>query len=76
MNITGVRIPIVGRQGCAGPGVDLDGVALSPEQRELCRGGLDERQLRMLKAQVREREGERERERASVRACECVRASV
>ena len=33
--------------------MDLEGVALTGEQRELCRGGLDERQLRMLKAQVR-----------------------
>ena len=35
-----------------GPGVELEGVRLSQEQRELCHGGLDERQLRMLKAQV------------------------
>jgi hypothetical protein len=40
------------RQGCAGPPVDLEGVALSEAQRELCRGGLEERQLRKLKALV------------------------
>ncbi len=39
-------------QGLAGPPVDLEGVALTEEQRELCRGGLDEPQMRMLKAQV------------------------
>ena len=39
-------------QGCAGPPVDLEGVSLSEEQREKCHCGLDERQLRMLKAQV------------------------
>ena len=42
---------MVGR-GCAGPPVDLGGVALTHAQRELCGRGFDERQLRMLKAQV------------------------
>ena len=40
------------QQGCAGPVADLEGVHLTAEQRERCRGGLDERQLQMLKAQV------------------------
>jgi serine/threonine protein kinase len=39
--------------GCAGPPVDLEGAALTTEQQRLCSQGLDERQLRMLKAQVR-----------------------
>ena len=39
-------------QGSAGPPVDLEGVALTEEQRQRCRGGLDEPQMRMLKAQV------------------------
>ena len=43
---------LVGK-GYAGPAVDEDGVTLTAEQREWCRtGGLDERQLRMLKAIV------------------------
>ncbi len=42
-------------KGCAGPPVDLRGVALTEAQRELCRGGLDAAQLRALKAQVRAR---------------------
>ncbi len=39
-------------QGYAGPGLDLEGVELTVEQRALCEGGLSERQLKMLKAQV------------------------
>jgi YD repeat-containing protein len=39
--------------GCAGPPVDLRGQVLTEEQRHNCTGGLDERQLRMLKAQVK-----------------------
>ena len=39
-------------QGCAGPSADLEGTVLTAEQREKCKGGLDERQLRMLKAQA------------------------
>ena len=41
---------LVGR-GFAGPVVDLD-VALTEEQRRHCAGGLDEPQLRMIKAMV------------------------
>ena len=39
-------------EGYAGPPVSLDGIDLSVEQRARCSLGLDERQLRMLKAQV------------------------
>ena len=40
-------------KGCVGPAVDIGGVSLSLEQKELCTKGFDERQLRMLKAQIR-----------------------
>ena len=40
-------------KGYVGPAVDLGGVSLSLEQKKLCSQGFDERQLRMLKAQVR-----------------------
>ena len=40
--------------GCAGPAVALDGIALTENQLRRCAaGGLDERQLRMLKAEIR-----------------------
>jgi hypothetical protein len=42
---------LLGR-GFAGPAVELDCMPLTNAQRELCGRGLDERQLRMLKAQV------------------------
>ena len=43
---------LVGR-GFAGPSADLEGERLlSPEQKILCCGGFDERQLRMIKAQL------------------------
>ena len=53
--LTRGQMDLVGK-GCAGPPVDIDSVALTPEQRARCaREGLDERQLRHLKAQVRHR---------------------
>jgi serine/threonine protein kinase len=42
-------------KGCAGPPSELGGVTLTEEQKSNCRCGLDERQLRMLKAEVRQK---------------------
>ena len=42
---------LVGK-GCAGPPVDVGGGELTAEQRACCKGGLDARQLAMLRAQV------------------------
>mmetsp|Transcript_16498 Transcript_16498/g.44884 ORF Transcript_16498/g.44884 Transcript_16498/m.44884 type:complete len:1970 (+) Transcript_16498:1-5910(+) len=42
---------LVGK-GFAGPPVDLEGVALTEEQRSVCGGGMLQAQLQMLKAQV------------------------
>ena len=39
-------------KGCAGPPVNIDGVELTLDQRACCLGGLDEQQLKMMKAQV------------------------
>ncbi len=43
---------LVGK-GCAGPPADIGGYELAAEQRARCREGLDERQVAMLRAQVR-----------------------
>mmetsp|Transcript_75728 Transcript_75728/g.202691 ORF Transcript_75728/g.202691 Transcript_75728/m.202691 type:complete len:719 (-) Transcript_75728:344-2500(-) len=42
---------LIGR-GYSGPPVNLEGVSLTAEQKLRCQGGLDEEQLKMLKAQV------------------------
>ena len=47
---------LVGK-GFAGPAVELEGVRLTDAQRAACGGGLDERQIRMLRAQVRRDRG-------------------
>mmetsp|Transcript_36462 Transcript_36462/g.96007 ORF Transcript_36462/g.96007 Transcript_36462/m.96007 type:complete len:181 (+) Transcript_36462:6998-7540(+) len=49
-DLTKEQKELIGR-GYAGPPVDLEGVSLSPEQRLRCQSGLDEVQLKMLKAQ-------------------------
>ena len=51
------QITLVGK-GYSGPPAALGGVMLTEEQKFLCRGGLDERQLRMLKAEVRNKRAE------------------
>ena len=53
--LTRGQMDLVGK-GYTGPAVDIDGVHLTPDQRERCaKGGFDELQLRQLKAQVRHR---------------------
>jgi serine/threonine protein kinase len=45
------QVDLIGK-GSVGPAVNIGGYALTAEQQALCRGGFDERQLCMLKAEV------------------------